>query len=138
MGKTPECQRPPALQPAADCTKAACPNVHGVACIEAVNKQRIPFPAGVYGLETYRTHQASYRLFNFRSHRVAHTGVSKMQVKLNLVQRATQPGANISAAARRLNRGDVNLSHCHHRIERALGGSGIGDCLRQRQRCDLP
>ena len=45
-----------------------------------------------------------------------------------------------STAARRLDCSDVDLFHLHHRIERALGGSGIGigDRFRQRNRRNLP
>src|SRR5438552_1724118 len=45
-----------------------------------------------------------------------------------------------STATRRLDCSDVDLSHLHHRIERALGGSGIGirDRFRQSQRRNLP
>src|SRR6185295_8929562 len=43
-----------------------------------------------------------------------------------------------STAARRLDCSDVDLSHFHHRIERALGGSGIGDRFRQGDRRNLP
>ena len=45
-----------------------------------------------------------------------------------------------SAAARRLDCSDVDLFHLHHRIERALGGSGIGigDRFGQSDRRDLP
>jgi hypothetical protein len=45
-----------------------------------------------------------------------------------------------SSAARRLDGGDVDLLHLHHRIERALGGSrvGVGDRFRQGDRRDLP
>src|SRR5438552_18124306 len=45
-----------------------------------------------------------------------------------------------STAARRLDCSDVDLFHLHHRIERALGGSGIGigDRFRQGDRRDLP
>src|SRR5688572_25579585 len=45
-----------------------------------------------------------------------------------------------STAARRLDCRDVNLSHIHHRIERALGGSAIriGYRLHQGYRRDLP
>src|SRR6187455_1731395 len=44
------------------------------------------------------------------------------------------------AAARRLDFGDVDLFHRHHRIERALGYSGIaiGDRFGQCNRRDLP
>ena len=44
-----------------------------------------------------------------------------------------------STAACRLDCSDVDLSHLHHRIERALGGSGIGisDRFRQSQRRNL-
>ncbi len=60
--------------------------------------QPLSIPAGaVQGLQTYRTHQASWRLFNFRTNRMALTGVSQMQVKLNFSQRATQPGAALQA-----------------------------------------
>jgi hypothetical protein len=47
---------------------------------------------------------------------------------------------SISATTRRLDRGDVDLFHLHHCIERSLGGSsvGIGDRLCQCQRRDLP
>src|SRR5678815_786504 len=45
-----------------------------------------------------------------------------------------------STAARRLDCSDVDLFHLHHRIERALGGSGIGigDRFRQGDRRYLP
>src|SRR3954471_21320593 len=45
-----------------------------------------------------------------------------------------------SAASRSLDGGDVDLSHRHHRIERALRRSRvrIADRLRQRDRRDLP
>ena len=45
-----------------------------------------------------------------------------------------------STAMRRLDCGDVDLFHLHHRIERALGGSGIGigDRFHQGQRRNLP
>jgi len=45
-----------------------------------------------------------------------------------------------STAARRFDCSDVDLFHLHHRIERALGGSGIGIGYRsrQRQRRNLP
>ena len=45
-----------------------------------------------------------------------------------------------STAACRLDRSDVDLCHLHHRIERALGGSGIGigDRFRQSDRRNLP
>src|SRR5258707_218800 len=45
-----------------------------------------------------------------------------------------------STAARRLDCSDVDLFHLHHRIERALGGSGIGIGYRfgQSDRRDLP
>ena len=45
-----------------------------------------------------------------------------------------------STAACRLDRGDVDLLHLHHRLERALGGGGIGvgDRFRQGDRRDLP
>src|SRR4051794_39596739 len=45
-----------------------------------------------------------------------------------------------STTARRLDGSDVDLCHLHHRIERALGGSGIGigDRLRQDDRRNLP
>src|SRR5262245_23524131 len=45
-----------------------------------------------------------------------------------------------STAARRLDCSDVDLFHLHHRIERALGGSGIGigDRFRQGDRRNLP
>src|SRR5436305_12135611 len=45
-----------------------------------------------------------------------------------------------STAARRLDGGDVDLLHLHHRIERALGdgGIGIGDRLGQSDRRNLP
>src|SRR5262245_17156583 len=45
-----------------------------------------------------------------------------------------------STAARRLDCGDVDLSHLHHRIERALGDSGIGIGYRvgQSDRRNLP
>ena len=45
-----------------------------------------------------------------------------------------------STAARRLDCSDVDLFHLHHRLERALGGSGIGIGyrLRQSQRRNLP
>ena len=45
-----------------------------------------------------------------------------------------------STAARRLDCSDVDLFHLHHRIERALGGSGIGTGYRfgQSDRRDLP
>ncbi len=48
--------------------------------------------------------------------------------------------AIILAAHRRLNSGDVDLPHLHHRIERALGGSGIGIGYRpgQSDRRNLP
>lgn len=40
----------------------------------------------------------------------------------------------------RRDRSDVDFSHLHHRIERALGGSriGIGDRFPQGDRCNLP
>jgi len=46
----------------------------------------------------------------------------------------------ILAATRRLDCSDVDLRHLHHRIERALGGSGvgIGDRFRQDDRRNLP
>src|SRR3954463_11863352 len=46
----------------------------------------------------------------------------------------------MSATARRLDCGDVDLSHLHHRIKRALGGSGIGIGygLDQSDRRNLP
>src|SRR6267142_1546739 len=45
-----------------------------------------------------------------------------------------------STAARRLDCSDVDVFHLHHRIERALGGSGIGigDRFRQGDRRNLP
>src|SRR5207248_1473491 len=45
-----------------------------------------------------------------------------------------------STAARRLDCGDVDLLHLHHRIERALGGGGIGIGYRfgQSDRRNLP
>ncbi len=45
-----------------------------------------------------------------------------------------------STAACRLDCGDVDLFHLHHRIERALGGSAIGIGYRfcQSQWCNLP
>src|SRR5512143_3230297 len=45
-----------------------------------------------------------------------------------------------STAARRLDCGDVDLVHLHHRIERALCGSaiGIGDRFCQGDRRNLP
>src|SRR3546814_3433625 len=44
-----------------------------------------------------------------------------------------------SAAPRRLDRGDVDLLHVHHRIERALGFSATGrHRFGQNARCDLP
>jgi len=45
-----------------------------------------------------------------------------------------------SAAERRLDCSDVDLFHLHHRIERALGGSGIriGYRFGQSDRRDLP
>src|SRR6188768_1196456 len=45
-----------------------------------------------------------------------------------------------STATRRLDRCDVDLLHLHHRIERALGGSGIGIGYRlgKSDRRDLP
>ena len=45
-----------------------------------------------------------------------------------------------STAARRLDCSDVDLFHLHHRIERALGdsGIGIGDRLDQGDRRNLP
>src|SRR5262245_41084415 len=45
-----------------------------------------------------------------------------------------------STAARRLDCGDVDLSHLHHGIERALGGGGIGVGYRlgQSDRRNLP
>src|SRR3954469_5788981 len=45
-----------------------------------------------------------------------------------------------STAARRLDCGDVDLFHLHHRIERALGGGGIGIGYRlgQSDRRNLP
>src|SRR5688572_6172392 len=45
-----------------------------------------------------------------------------------------------STAARRFDCSDVDLRHLHHRVERALRGSGIGigDRFRQDDRCDLP
>jgi hypothetical protein len=45
-----------------------------------------------------------------------------------------------SAFPRRLDLGDVDLAHLHHRVEGALGGGGIGvgDGFRQRHRRDLP
>jgi len=45
-----------------------------------------------------------------------------------------------SSAPRRFDCGDVDLFHGHHRVERALGGSGIGvsDRLGQVDRRDLP
>src|SRR5438552_14772553 len=45
-----------------------------------------------------------------------------------------------STAARRFDCSDVDLFHLHHRIERALGdsGIGIGNCLGQGDRRDLP
>src|SRR3954471_22382327 len=51
---------------------------------------------------------------------------------------ARRPGGT-SAAARRLDRGDVDLLHAHHRVKRALcfiaaGGEGLG----QHARRDLP
>jgi hypothetical protein len=41
---------------------------------------------------------------------------------------------------RRLDCGDVDLLHLHHRIKRSLGSSeiGIGDRVRQGERCYLP
>src|SRR5262245_49687865 len=46
----------------------------------------------------------------------------------------------VSTATRRLDCGDVDVFHLHHRIERALGGSGIGIGygLRQSERRNLP
>ena len=40
-----------------------------------------------------------------------------------------------SSVPRRFDRGDVDLSHLHHRLERALGGRtvGIGYCVQQRR-----
>src|SRR5512139_1001963 len=45
-----------------------------------------------------------------------------------------------STGARRLDCSDVDLFHLHHRIERTLGGSGIGIGyrFRQSQRRNLP
>ena len=45
-----------------------------------------------------------------------------------------------STAARRFDCSDVDLFHLHHRIERALGGGGIGIGYRSRQcqRRNLP
>ena len=45
-----------------------------------------------------------------------------------------------STAVRRLDCSDVDLFHLHHRIEGALGGSGIGigDRFRQGDRRNLP
>src|SRR6185312_15711749 len=45
-----------------------------------------------------------------------------------------------STAACRLDRGDVDLPHRHHRVERSLlgGGVGVGDGLRQGDGRDLP
>jgi hypothetical protein len=41
---------------------------------------------------------------------------------------------------RGLDRGDVDLRYRHHRLKRSLGGDGIGigDCLREGDRRDLP
>src|SRR5205085_12560438 len=56
----------------------------------------------------------------------------------SLVWRRTR--GNTSTSACRFDRSDVDLFHLHHRIERALGGSGIGIAYRfcQRQRRNLP
>src|SRR5688500_7529984 len=45
-----------------------------------------------------------------------------------------------STAARSLDRGDVDLPHLHHRVERSLGGGavGIGYCFGQSDRPNLP
>src|SRR5438552_14458359 len=49
------------------------------------------------------------------------------------------PGTPSSAASRRLDGGDVDLLHRHHRLERALGLSATGrQRLGQRPRRDLP
>ncbi len=64
-----------------------------------------------------------------RSHRLLEGTFSSLKV-LN----------RLSTAKRRLDRGDIDVSHLHHRIERALGGSGIGvgDGFRQDNRRYLP
>src|SRR5580765_8833253 len=48
--------------------------------------------------------------------------------------------ARSRTAARRLDCSDVDLSHLHHRVERALGGGavGIGDRPGQSDRRNLP
>lgn len=48
--------------------------------------------------------------------------------------------SSVSAPARRLYRGDVNLFHGHHRVEHALGhlGIGVGYTVSERARSDLP
>src|SRR5205085_9196095 len=45
-----------------------------------------------------------------------------------------------SSAPCRIDGGDVDLFHFHHRLERSLGGRtvGIGRCVQQRPRGDLP
>jgi hypothetical protein len=52
----------------------------------------------------------------------------------------TPTGSQFSTAAGGLDGGDVDLFHRHHRIERALGGGGIGvgDPLGQSDRRNLP
>src|SRR5438309_2124387 len=56
------------------------------------------------------------------------------------VQRLVRRAFATSTSNRRLNRGDVNLFHRHHRIERALGGSSVGteDRIGQGDRRNLP
>src|SRR5688572_13762081 len=54
--------------------------------------------------------------------------------------RALRAPSRYSTAARCFDGGDVDLYHLHHRIECALGGSGIGigDRFRQSDWRDLP
>src|SRR5262245_6633037 len=52
----------------------------------------------------------------------AHTGTTRDNVVNQCIRPET---ARRLAAAGGLDCGDVNLFHLHHRVERALGGSGI-------------
>src|SRR5687768_13408562 len=71
---------------------------------------------------------------SFSSPAVTFTTPSKLRASNACLINAT------STAVRRLDSGDIDLLHFHHRIEGALGGSGIGVsyCFGERHGRDLP